>query len=112
MIPQITAQEFETQLSANEHLTLVEFYTDRCSHCQQLLPVLTEIANEKTEGLRIYKFDAGNEPEFASRFRIRTVPNLILFQGTTPVAQRSGFAPKRELLKWIDEAGKDGSELI
>lgn len=114
MIPQIHATQFPEQVIASTVPVLVEFFTDRCFHCQQLLPVLAEVAQERPDSIRILKFDGGAEPEFASRFRINSVPNLILFQGGQPIAQRSGFWPKRDLVVWIDGAlgqGKGGTAI-
>jgi thioredoxin-like negative regulator of GroEL len=104
MINQINASEFDKQVTASTVPVLVEFFSDHCFHCQQLLPILAEIAAERPDTLRIFKFDAGQDPQFASKFRIASVPNLVLFQGGGPVAQRSGFSPKRDLLAWIDSA--------
>lgn len=106
MIPQIDARAFAEQVQASPVPTVVEFYSDRCHYCQLLLPVLAEIAEERPETLRIFKFNAGEEPEFASKFRISSVPNLILFQNGAPAGQRSGFAPKRELVAWVDSFAK------
>ena len=102
MISQIDATHFNTQVTASPVPVLVEFFSDGCSWCQTLIPILSEIAAERPEKLRIYKFNAGEDPQFASRFRISSVPNLILFQGGTPIGQRSGYAPKRDLVAWID----------
>ncbi len=102
MITQITAGQFAEQVTANKIPVVVDFFSDHCHFCQELLPILFAIASERPDSLRIFKFDAGAEPEFASRFGIRAVPNLVLFQNGGPIGQRSGFSPKRELLAWID----------
>ena len=108
MISQIDASQFDAQVIASEIPVLVEFFTDRCYFCTQILPILAEIAAERAETLRIFKFDAGKEPQFASQFRICSLPNFVLFKGGMPVGQRSGSAPKRELLAWVDSAGGPG----
>jgi thioredoxin 1 len=102
MISQITADQFDQQVTSSTVPVLIEFFTDHCGSCQQLLPLLAEVATEREKTLRIFKFNVGDDPLFASRFRISTVPNLILFEKGTPVGQRSGYQPKRSLLSWID----------
>jgi thioredoxin-like negative regulator of GroEL len=102
MIAQINASQFAEQVAASKIPVLVDSFSDHCHFCQELLPVLGDVAAEPTESLRIFKFDAGAEPEFAARFGIRAVPNLVFFQNGGPVGQRSGFWPKRDLLAWID----------
>lgn len=104
MITQIKASQFHDQVITSPVPVLIEFFSDHCFYCQQLLPILAEIAAERPETLRIFKFDAGDEAQFAAQFRITSVPNLVLFQEGGPIAQRSGFSPKRDLLAWIDSA--------
>ena len=113
MITQIDASQFQEQVTTSAVPVLVEFFSDHCFHCQQLLPILAEIAAERPDALRVFKFDAGADPQFASQFRITSVPNLVLFRAGEPIAQRSGFSPKRPLLAWIDSAvGVAESDLI
>jgi thioredoxin-like negative regulator of GroEL len=104
MISEIDSLQFEKEVHSAVSPVLVEFYSDGCSHCQHLIPILDEVAKDRADRLRVFKFNAGNDPAFASRFRIAAVPNLILFLHGTPIAQRSGFAPKRDILAWVDEA--------
>jgi thioredoxin 1 len=104
MISQTDAGKFASQVTSSTIPVLVEFFTDQCYPCKQMLPILAELAAERPETLRVFKFNAGEEPEFASQFRIASVPNFVLFQGGAPIGQRSGAAPKRELIAWIDSA--------
>jgi hypothetical protein len=70
MISQIDASQFEGEVNASAVPVLVEFFTDHCSPCEQMIPILAEIAAERPETLRVLKFDAGENPQFASKFRI------------------------------------------
>lgn len=102
MISPVTAQHFHEIVNTGAIPVLVDFFTDRCSHCRELIPVLEDLAAERAESLRVVKFNAGEDPAFASQFRITSVPNLILFQDGLPIGQRAGFQLKRDLEEWID----------
>lgn len=102
MIPEIEASRFEQEVRASEVPVLVEFFTVTCAPCHHMLPVLAEIAEERRSALRVFKFNAGEDPAFASQFRISSVPNFLLFKDGQPIGQRSGLTSKRELLAWID----------
>jgi thioredoxin 1 len=106
MIKQIDAIQFDAEVRASTVPVLIEFFSDGCSLCKQMLPLLAEIAVERAESLRVFTFDAGEDPRFAANFRIASVPNFVLFQNGGPIGQRGGFTPKREFLKWIDSAAK------
>lgn len=94
--------QFDEHVTSSTVPVLIEFFADHCGSCQQLLPLLAEVAAERDETLRIFRFNVADDPVFASRFRISTVPNLVLFERGIPVGQRSGYQPKRSLLSWID----------
>jgi thioredoxin len=102
MLSLITALQFDEVVKTSTIPVLVDFFTDRCGHCRELIPILEELAAERAPSLRVVKFNAGEDPAFASQFRITSVPNLILFQDGLPVGQRAGFQPKRDLEAWID----------
>lgn len=104
MITEIDGKQFQGEVLGSAVPVLVEFFTPHCSPCWQMLPILDEIAGERVAALKVFKFDAGENPQFASQFGIRSVPNFLIFKGGNPVGQRSGFVPKRELLAWIDSA--------
>jgi thioredoxin 1 len=104
MISEIDASQFDREVRTSAEPVLVEFFTDHCHFCQEVLPILAEIATERAKTLRVFKFNAGEDPRFASQFRIAAVPNFILFHGGVPIGQRSGFASKRDFLVWIDSA--------
>ncbi len=102
MIPEIDAAQFDTEVTSSERPVLVDFFTPTCSPCQQMLPIIGEIAQERATTLKVVKFDAAKDPAFASRFRISSVPNFVLFQHGAPIGQRAGRTPKREMLAWLD----------
>jgi thioredoxin 1 len=102
MISEVNAAHFEQQVIASKLPVLVEFFSEYCQPCQQMLLVLAEIAKERPEKVRIFKFNAGEAPEFSSRFHVRSVPNFVLFRDGQPVGQRTGSASKRDLLGWLD----------
>lgn len=104
MIPEIDAAQFDTEVTNSERPVLVDFFTPTCHPCREMLPIMGEIAEERATTLKVVKFDAAKDPAFASRFRITSVPNFILFHRGSPVGQRAGRTPKREMLAWLDSA--------
>lgn len=63
---------------------LIEFYTDACSSCQRLTPLLhTTVADRLGGKVRLVMIDAANPKEapVVSLFGVRQVPELFLFDG-------------------------------
>lgn len=99
-IPDLDAAQFETEIAGPEPAVLVDFYGTLCNPCREMLPLLSEVAEERK--LRVVKVNTDKEPELAARCRVKAVPNLVMFRGGQPIGQRVGRVPKRELLAWID----------
>lgn len=98
----VTATEFETEVLQAAEPVLVDFYTADCPPCRYLTPVLGEIAQERGSKLKIVKVDALAETELTGRFRVVTVPTLLLFRAGQCVGQRTGAGSKKALLAWLD----------
>jgi len=98
MITEIVADQFDAEVRGSTVPVLLEFFTSDCAPCRQVLPILDEIAVERGAALKVLKFNAGDDPQFASQFRVRSVPNFVIFKAGEPMGQRTGFASKRDIL--------------
>ena len=106
---QIDSTEFEVEVLSSAPPVLVDFYTDQCSPCRVLSPLIEEIENEHGGSLKVVKIDAAAEPEFTASFRITAVPTLLLFRGGERIAQLIGAKGKKELQRWIDDSLSNGA---
>ncbi len=60
---------------------LVDFSAEWCSPCKMMGPVLGQLKERMAGKLRIVKIDVDRNRELAGRYRIQSVPTLVLFQG-------------------------------
>jgi len=95
-IEHVDTAQFESKVLRSESPVLVDFYADWCGPCRALSPVLEELARENP-GARIVKVDVDENPELAVRYRVDTIPRLVVFKDGQPVAQHSGLANKARL---------------
>src|ERR1700693_1012869 len=100
----ISASEFTLEVVQSKVPVVVDFFTPFCGPCKQLSPVLEDIAKNKRYALKFVKIDASVDGALAASLRIQAVPTVFVFRGGKPVAQFTGFRPKKDLQKWIDEA--------
>ena len=76
----LTAKNFEEEVLNSDIPVLVDFWATWCGPCKMLAPTIAKIAEEKTGVLKVCKLDVDEEPEIAARYRISSIPTLMLFE--------------------------------
>ena len=77
---------------------LVDFWASWCGPCKMLSPVLSEIADEYADVLRVAKVNVDDEPELAMKFKVSSIPMLVFFKDGRIVSTSVGYRPKDEIL--------------
>ncbi|QEV20347.1 thioredoxin [Streptomyces alboniger] len=96
---EVTDADFEGEvLREPDRPVLVEFTADWCGPCRQLAPVLSELAREEADRLKIVQLDVDRSPKTAIAYKVLSAPTMIVFKGGEPVKQMVGARAKRKLL--------------
>ena len=64
---------------------------------------MQEVAGELKGKLEVYKCNVDEEEELATRFRIVSIPTLIVFKDGEPVHTMVGNMPKADLLSELEQ---------
>jgi thioredoxin 2 len=72
--------------------------------------LLAHLERKERHRLRIKRVDVEQEPELAKRFRIRSVPTLILIKCNRAVARLEGKARAAEIEQLVDQHFDNGVE--
>jgi thioredoxin 1 len=83
---------------------LVDFWAQWCPPCHQIVPILSQIAAERSDRLSIVKLNSDENPAISSKYRVMALPTLMLFHHGELIWSVVGARPKAKLLKELDDA--------
>jgi thioredoxin 2 len=92
-----TEADFDQSLQGTTVPVLVDFYADWCGPCHMMAPTLDEFATRHAGAVLVLKLDTEVNPKVASRFAIRGIPTLILFQDGKERGRHVGVADLQRL---------------
>ncbi|MFA9517605.1 thioredoxin family protein [Halopenitus sp. H-Gu1] len=85
---------------ADHDVALVEFYTEGCTICQSVEPVLGTVA--KGAEIAIATINPRNDADLIEDYQIKSVPTLVLFLDGEPVDRLAeGFVGVDRVLEFI-----------
>jgi len=92
-----TDDNFDAEVLKSDIPVLVDFYADWCGPCQQLAPIVEELATEYEGKIKIGKMDVDSSSETAGKYQVFSIPNLLFIKGGEAVDQAAGFMSKEAL---------------
>ena len=99
----LTQESFELEVLNNPNVALVDFYADWCGPCKMMGPIIDEIADECID-ITVAKVNVDESPELASKYRVMTIPTLIIFKNGEILNQLIGLQSKEELVDLLENA--------
>jgi thioredoxin 1 len=67
-------------------------------------PILDELAKEYDGRVNFVKLDVDQNPKTATKYKVMSIPTLLVFKKGQPVSHLVGFRPKNELKRILDTA--------
>ncbi|MFG1174550.1 thioredoxin TrxC [Erwiniaceae bacterium CAU 1747] len=82
---------------------VVDFWAPWCGPCVNFAPVYETVAQERSGKVRFLKVNTEAEQQLSARFRIRSIPTIMVFRQGQMRDMLSGAMPKAPFDQWLDE---------
>ena len=101
---EFTDQDFAEDVLHSDQPVLVDFGADWCPPCKALSPTIDSLAEQYAGWAKVGKLDVDKNPETATKYSIRSIPTILVFNDGEVVEQFVGLKNRKEL-----EAALDGA---
>lgn len=93
---------FDKKVLEGDKVSLIDFWAPWCGPCKMLTPIMEEVAKEMGGKAVVGKLNVDENPIVASRYKIMSIPAILIFKGGKIVDQFVGVQPKDVILKRLN----------
>ena len=99
---QFTDVNFQAEALDSKVPVLVDFYADWCGPCKMIAPIVAELADEYAGEFKIGKLNVDEQPETAQKYRVMSIPTLLVIKEGNVVDTIVGAVSKKALQDKLD----------
>jgi len=101
-VNEFTESNFDAEVIQSDKPVLVDFWAEWCGPCKMISPVVEEIAGDYDGKLKVGKVNVDINNQVAMKYRVTSIPNLLIFKNGGVVDSIIGAVPKQEITKRLD----------
>jgi len=96
----LTKENFENEVLNSDKPVLVDFWASWCGPCKMVLPLVEEIAEERTD-IKVGKVNVDEQQELAIKYGDMSIPTLVVIKEGEIVKKTVGAIPKEMILEML-----------
>ena len=93
----INRENFRKEVLESDKKVLLDFWASWCGPCRMVVPIVEEIAEERSD-LVVGKINVDENPDLAAQFDIVSIPTLVVMERGRIVNQAVGARTKQGIL--------------
>lgn len=97
----INKNNFHQEVIESDKPVLLDFWAPWCGPCRRVVPLVEEIANERSD-IKVVKINVDEERELAAQFQVMSIPTLMVIKDKQITNQAMGARPKEQILAMLD----------
>jgi thioredoxin 2 len=100
----ITDATFAAEVERSPMPVLLDMWAPWCGPCHMVAPVIEELAAEMAGRVRVAKLNVDENPATAARFRVQSIPTLLVLREGREIDRIVGLQPKAAIVERLQRA--------
>lgn len=100
---EFTDNNFVEEVENYDGIAVVDFWASWCGPCKMLAPIFEELDSELGDKIKFGKVNVDDNPSISNKYKIASIPTLLVFKNGNVVDTLVGFRPKQELKAVIEK---------
>jgi len=89
------------QIISKYDTVVADFWAPWCQPCKIIEPMIEKLAKELKEKVIFAKVNSDRNRKMAMKYKIMSIPTLLLFKNGRPVSRQVGAVPYDMLKAWV-----------
>jgi len=99
----VNDSDFDQSVLKADGPVLVDYWAEWCGPCKMIDPILRELADEYGERIKIAKLNIDQNQQVTTRYKIRGIPTLMIFENGEHQGTKVGALTKSALKEFIED---------
>lgn len=99
----ITNENFENEVIKSDKPVLIDFWAIWCGPCRMVAPIIEKIATEYKDKVKVGKINVDEQNELATKYKIMSIPTLIVFKNGQIVESVMGARSKESIAEMLNK---------
>lgn len=99
----LTLSDKNFQQQTKNKIVIVDFWAEWCAPCRMMAPVLNDVASELIGNQRVGKVNIEQYQSLAQKYKVRSIPTLILFKDGKEIDRFVGVKSKEFIVNQLQK---------
>ena len=102
-LPEVTDENFQSEVMDSELPVVVDFMAPWCAPCRMIAPILDRKATEYSGRVKFVQLDTDRFDALSKQFGVQKIPNLTFIKNGEVVDQLVGFLSETQIAERVED---------